>query len=219
MKSPLFAALAALAVGSAAAVSTFSQAADAPTRIGFIDMKKAYDTYRKRVDLTESLNAKSKTMFDQLKKRDNAIQDLAGTLNTMNPDNPKYAQTQREVTLSNYELEYDKKAARASLEEESRKLFGSVYKEICQEAEAYGAENGYAAILLYLPPDFDFGSNIDLFSSTRAVLCRDTSLDVTEKVVGRLNGQLPPPAVKAPPVEPKKEEQPKKEDEKKDEHK
>src|SRR5690242_12541119 len=99
MKSPLVAAFAALAVGSAAAVSTFSQASDPPTRIAFVDMKKAYDTYRKRVDLTESLNAKSKTIFDQLKKRADKIEERASKLNEVNPDNPKYAEIERDVVL------------------------------------------------------------------------------------------------------------------------
>jgi Skp family chaperone for outer membrane proteins len=204
MKPHLVAALAALAVGSAAAVATVGQDKDkpAPTRLGFVDLTKAYDTYRKHADLMSGLNAKSKAMSDQLKKRSNAIDELEGTLNTMNPDNPKYAATEREITLARSELKYDRESARTQLEREATRLRGGVYKEICQESEAFGAEHGLAAVFLYLPPSFDYGSNFDLFSNTRAVLCRDAQLDVTTEVVARLNAQLPPPAPVAPAAEP-----------------
>jgi Skp family chaperone for outer membrane proteins len=196
------AALAALAVGCAAAVTTVAQDATkpAPTRLGFIDMNKAYDTYRKRKDLSDALQVKSNAVQGELKKRANEIEEEAGKLNTLNPGTPEYVERARRVEIAKYSLDLDRKMARSELQDEQNKKLGAIYKEICQEAEAYMAEHGLAAVYLYLPPDFDVGAgNIDLFSGTRAVLARDAQLDVTKEVVDRLNAQLPPP----PPPEKK----------------
>ena len=196
MKSPLAAALAALVVGCVAAVATVAQDADkpVPTRIGFVDMPKAYDSYRKRKELMEALQIKGNAMQAELKKRANEIEEEAGKLNTLNPGTPEYADRARKVEIAKYGLDLDRKVMRNDLQEEHNKKLGAIYKEISQEAEAYMAERGFAAVFLYLPPDFDFGSsNIDLFTGTRAVLARDAQLDITQQVVDRLNAQLPPP--------------------------
>jgi Skp family chaperone for outer membrane proteins len=200
MKSHLVAAIAALAVGSAAAVTTISQDKDkpAPTRLGFLDLGKAYDTYRKRKDLLESLNAKKQEALAQLKKRAAEIDEKSASLNTLNSGTPQYADLARQIDFAKYSLDFDQKSIRGQLEGEQRKQLSAIYKEICQEAEAYGAENKLAAVLLYFPPDFDYGSNFEFFSDTRAVLCRDPQLDVTAEVVARLNMQLPPPAAVQP---------------------
>jgi Skp family chaperone for outer membrane proteins len=194
MKSHLVAALAALAVGSAAAVTSISQDKDkpAPTRVGFIDMNKAYDTYSKRKDLMEGLQAKGNAMQAELKRRANEIEEEAGKLNTLNPGTPEYADRARKIEIAKYSLDLDRKMMLSELKDEQNKKIGGVYKEISQEAETYMAEHGFAAVVLYLPPDFEFGlNNIDLFSGTRAVLSRDAQLDITKEVIDRLNAQLP----------------------------
>jgi Skp family chaperone for outer membrane proteins len=193
MKPHFVAALAALAVGSAAAVTTISQDKPVPTRLGFLDLGKAYDTYRKRKDLLETLNAKKKDALAQLKKRASDIDEKSSSLNTLNSGTPAYAELERQIAFAKYQLDFDQKSIRNQLEDEQRKQFSAIYKEICQESEAYGAEHGLAAVLLYFPPDFDYGTNFEFFSDTRAVLCRDPQLDVTKEVVDRLNAQLPPP--------------------------
>jgi Skp family chaperone for outer membrane proteins len=209
MKPHLFAAaLAALGIGSLTA--SLAQDKPVPTRLGFIDMNKAYETYRKRKELTDALGDKKKDILAQLKKRAKAIDEKTDSLNTMNPGTPKYVETERDISIAKYVLDLDQKQLRSDLEDEQRKKFAAIYKEICQEADAYGAEHGLAAVFLYFPPDFDFGANFELFSDTRAVLCRDAQLDVTKEVVERLNAQLPPAPVKtpapvAPPEEPKKD--------------
>ncbi len=200
----LAAALAALGLGSLAA--SIAQQGPVPTRLGFIDMNKAYDGYRKCKDLMDGLNDKKKDGLAVLKKRAKEIDELADSLNTMNPGTPKYADNERKVAVGRYVLDLDQKQLRSDLEDEKRKKFAAIYKEICQEAEAYSAEHGLAAVFLYYPPDFDFGSNFELFSDTRAVLCRDAQLDVTKDVVERLNAQLPPAPVKTPPAPPPPED-------------
>jgi Skp family chaperone for outer membrane proteins len=202
MKSPFVAAFAALAVGASAAVVTVAQDKDkpVPTRLGFLDLGKAYDMYRKRKDVSESLNAKKKDVLASLKKRASEIDEKSGNLNTLNPGTPQYANLERDIAYAKFSLDFDQKSYRNELQDEERKQLAAIYKEISQEAEAYGAEHGLAAVLLYLPPDFDVGSNLELFSFTRAVLCRDPQLDVTKEVVDRLNAFLPPPAAAPHPA-------------------
>jgi len=203
MRFPYLPALAALALGSAAAVTTLAQQQPTPpTRVAFIDLGKAYDTYRKYGTTMESLGATTKDMRTSLQKRRKAIEDEVDQLNVFNPGTPQYVELDRKIALDKYAYEFDQKGMRDQFEEERRKRLWALYKEISLEAEAYGAEHGYAAVELFLPLDFDFGGDPTLFALTRAVVWRDPQLDITKDIVERLNAQLPPPPTKPAVVDP-----------------
>lgn len=195
MKRYLAAAFAALVIGSGAVTTVLSQADPAPTRLGFIDIRKAFETYRKRKDVMEQVKTKSDAFVAQLKQRTAQIEQMAEKLNTMNAGTDEYAALDRQIAVEKYAIDVDKKQKGRELDTEQRKKNALIYKEICQEAQTLGQERGLAAVLLYIPPDTDFDQDLDLIVSTRAVLCRDDQLDVTQEVVTRLNAQLPPPPV------------------------
>lgn len=200
MKRYLAAALAALVIGSSLSLTALSQDRPAPLKLGFIDMRKAFETYRKRKDVMEQLKAKNDAFVAQLKQRASALEQANDRLNTLNAGSEDYVHLARQIKLDKYTLDVDKDLKGRELEAEQRKKNALIYKEICQEAQAYGQEQGLAAVLLYIPAETDFEQDLDIIVSTRAVLCRDDQLDVTKDVVTRLNAQLPPAA--APPADP-----------------
>jgi Skp family chaperone for outer membrane proteins len=209
MNRNLVAALAALAVGSAAATTVLSQAAPAPTRLGFIDIRKAFETYRKRTEVMQQLKKKSDDFDAALKQRVAQIEQETDKLATMNTGTDEYMELARRIKQEKASFDVDKEFKGRMLESEQRKKNALVYKEISQEAAAYGQEQGLAAVFMYLPAETDFEQDLDMVVPTRAVLCRDDQLDVTKAVVERLNAQLPPPAEPdpkkpAPDADPKK---------------
>ncbi len=197
-RSTFVLAFAALALGFAATTVVSQQKPD-PVRLGFLDLGTAFKTYRKRKDVMDSLEAKFNVINVQFKQRGKQIEEMTGKLDTMNRDSDEYADLDRRISVEKYTLELDTKLAKRDIERDQRKRFTGIYKEMSDECHAYGAEHGLAAVLMYTPPDADFGDS-DLFQATRTVLCRDDQLDVTKDVVARLNAQLgPPPVVPVPP--------------------
>jgi Skp family chaperone for outer membrane proteins len=190
-------ALVGLALGSILATRA-AVSAPPPTQCGFLDVNKAMDTYRKPKDVYDQLRAKNETRMAGLKKRAAALDQLADKLNTMSTGTREYAELDRQITLEKYAIELDDKLGRRELDDEKKKKLAGIYKELCQAAEGFMAQRGLAKIELYIPPDTDFGDNLSLYMTTRTVLCRDPSLDVTADIVTLLNAQLPPPAVVAP---------------------
>jgi Skp family chaperone for outer membrane proteins len=204
-RSTFIVAAASLALGIAAprAISK-----EAPIKFGFLDVTRAFETYRRPKDVAEQLKAKRDDVLKSLRKRAKDIEDSVGKLETMNADTEEYIELDRRISAEKYLLDYDKKMAERQLEAEKRKKFAAIYKEISQECQAYGAEHDLAAVLLYQPPDAEQGADAYLFQATRAVLCRDDQLDVTTDVVARLNAQLPPVVPKAPPPAPTPDDKP-----------
>jgi Skp family chaperone for outer membrane proteins len=194
MKRPFAAALAALFFGSFGATALFSADEPIPTRLGFIDVKKVFDGYRKPKEIERSLKDKSDALGAKLQQRKDAITQEAQQLNTLNPGTPEHDALERRIQLAQDELEYDRKAQARSLQTEARRKELMIYREICNEAEACGAQKSLAAVFLHIPIDAEFErrDNLDLLMGTRTVLCRSDALDVTAEVIERLNASLPP---------------------------
>jgi Skp family chaperone for outer membrane proteins len=192
MNRTVFAAISAAAICAAFAVSALSQDRPTPMKLGFVDIKKAFETYTKRKDVQDQLKVKNDALVVQFKARAGQIEQDAEKLNTLNPGTEEYQALTRTLDLAKYTLDLDKKLKARELDSEQRKKHALIYREICQEAKAYGLEQGLAAVMLYIPAQTDFEQDLDIIVSTRAVLCHDDQLDVTKAVVDRLNAQLPP---------------------------
>jgi Skp family chaperone for outer membrane proteins len=192
MTRTVFAAFSAAAICAAFAVSALSQDRPAPTKLGFVDIKKAFETYTKRKDVQDQLKTKNDALVAQFKSRATQIEQDGEKLNTLNPGTEEYQALSRTLDVAKYTLDLDKKTKARELNAEERKKNALIYREICQEAKAYGTEQGLAAVMLFIPAQTDFEQDLDIIVSTRAVLCHDDQLDVTKAVVDRLNAQLPP---------------------------
>jgi Skp family chaperone for outer membrane proteins len=192
---------AALVLGTAFGTRALTQAPEVPVKLGFLDIKTAFAKYRKRQEIIDGLKKKSDEYDAVLKQRVAQIEADADKLATMNAGTDEYVDLARRIKGAKAMFEVDKEFKGRMLDAEQRKKNALVYKEISQEAAAYGQEHGLAAVLMYLPIETDFEQDLDMVVPTRAVLCRDDQLDVTAAVVDRLNQQLPPPAVdpKTPP--------------------
>src|SRR5262245_28424023 len=192
MTRTVFAALLAAAICAGIAASALSQDRPAPTRLGFVNIKTVFQTYRKKKDVDEQLKTKRDALVARFKARADQISQDADKLNTLNPGTDEYVALTRSIDLAKYTLDMDKKMGARELDTEQRKKNALIYREICQEAKAYGVEQGLAAVMLFIPADADIEPDLDIIVSTRAVLCHDDSLDVTKTIVERLNAQLPP---------------------------
>jgi Skp family chaperone for outer membrane proteins len=207
MKS-LHVATAAFVLASVAAVAALSQQKPPPLQLGFLDVHKAFETYRKVTDLSDQFKARQEGVMSELKVITRQAEELTSRLNQLNSQSEEYQQIEERIQLLKAEYEVKRKARLQGLEVEMLKRRSAIYKELSQEAQVFGVNKGLAAVLLYIPPDVDFGRDLDIYVNTRTVLCRDESLDITKEFVDLLNRQLPPPVprpVTPPaPVDPNK---------------
>ena len=198
MKQYLAAALAALVIGGAAVTTALSQQKPVPLRLGFVDVHKAFDTYRKYQQEMDNIKTKSDAFLGTLRKRAEQVENWEREMTTLNPGTPEYSQRERQAALERHSIDWDKKQKGRELEAEQRKKRTLIYKEICKEAGVYGQTAGLAAVFAYIPPEAEFEQDLDLIVPTRDLLWRDEQLDITADVVAQLNAQLPPAAPKAP---------------------
>lgn len=193
MNRTLAAAGAALALGVALATTVHSQETPAPARLGFLDVRKAFDAYRKAHEVREQIKKKNDELVAAFRQRMADVEKETERLSTLNPGSDEAVALTRQIKLMKYTIEVDKEMNARQLDAEQRKKNWLIYVELVQEADAWRAENGYAAILHSFANQPEMEKDLELVVSTRMVLCADPSLDVTKAVVDRLNAQLPPP--------------------------
>jgi Skp family chaperone for outer membrane proteins len=186
------AALVALLAGSLVSATTaLSQDKPAPVRLGFLDVRGAFEKYKKREEVEKQLRTKTDALEARFRQEQARIDQTAEKLNTMNEGTDERAQLERQIGIDRNTLDLDKKIEARKLQIEARRKEALLYKAICLEAQALAQERGLAGVLLFTPLDTDFErkSDLDIFMGTRTVIARDESLDVTADVVQRLNAQ------------------------------
>lgn len=189
----LTAALAAFVLGGGAA-TVLSQQEPAPLKVGYLDLSRVFDQYRKREQVEGELNARTDALEEKFKGLKAELEGKVEELRTLNPDSEAYAAKRREIELQQMAVEYDRKQALKSIDREARRQKALLYKEICEEAGAWGEEHGLAAVYLWVPLGQEFveRGDLDLITSTRTALWVDGRLDVTGDVVQHLNASLGP---------------------------
>jgi len=138
MTRTVFAAFSAAAICAAFAVSALSQDRPAPTKLGFVDIKKAFETYTKRKDVQDQLKTKNDALVARFKAQATQIEQDGEKLNTLNPGTEEYQALSRTLDVAKYTLDLDKKMKARELNAEERKKNALIYREICQEAKTYG---------------------------------------------------------------------------------
>src|SRR5436190_297740 len=96
---PQFLLAAALVLATAAATSVLSQQAAVPTRIGFLDIKKAFETYRKHKDAMEQLKKKNDDFVATLKQWGGRIDAMNDKLNQLNSGTDEYGALEQQISV------------------------------------------------------------------------------------------------------------------------
>lgn len=189
----LAAALAAFVLGGGAA-TVLSQGEPPPLKVGFLDVGKAFEDYRKREQVEGTLNARTDALEEKFRGLKAELEAAVEELRTLNPDSEAYTEKRRQIELQQMAVKYDREQALKGLEREARRQKALLYKEICEEAGAWGEEHGLAAVFLKVPLGQEFieRGDLDLITSTRTALWSDSRLDITADLVQHLNASLEP---------------------------
>lgn len=195
-RNVLLVALVALCVGVLGARTVLSQDPPVPVRAGFIDLSRAFQSYRKVTDIETDAKAQFDSIASSVRAERSELEGLQEEMQTLNPGTEEFEVRQRTIDIRIYSLKRDEEYARKRLLRRTERMHALVYKEICDEAQAYGEELGLGTVLSYAPLREGFERNVDLekLLTSRTVLWSDEGLDITDAVVERLNALLPPPS-------------------------
>ena len=183
MRTSLRAAAAALAFTAAA---SFPAAAQAPTKIAYVNPQALLQNAPGRAEAEATLQKEVTTAQEQMKR-------MTDSLNAMVTDYQKTATTltaaqkeTREKAIRSRQEEYQKR--QQSLEEQfgrrQQTLMSPIMEQVRKALESIRAEEGFAVILSHEP-------------GNSPILAADKNLDITDKVVARLRTMGAPAAASA----------------------
>jgi Skp family chaperone for outer membrane proteins len=204
MKKPLSSPLALLAAGALAlsAVFTLSRAtaqaggappAAQPTSIAVIDISKVLEQCNEGNDERARLAASDEANRKELSGIENQLKEIRAKLEPMSKDDPQ----RRDL-----EAQYNALAARGKtiygdMQRETDRAYGAtmwrLYSKIDDAVKRYGAENGLDAVMVYdeLTPPKDpqnvSTTAVRAITQGRSVLYRSPRIDITDKVILKLN--------------------------------
>jgi len=180
-------------VAAAAAQPVFSQDDPVPTKIGFLDIRTAFQDYWKRENVEKGLRARTDALEESIGKQRIRLEELGEELNTLNQGSPEYQQQRRELEMIRFRIKFDQEDEMRRIQREARRKEALLYKDIVRECQAFGEERGYSAILLSSPlaQDFEKNADLDLVIATRTVLWHDDRADVTPAILEFLNAGRP----------------------------
>lgn len=165
-------------------------AADDPApssyKIGVVDMKQVFDSYKKQIDEY----AKLRTKRDEMQKPITALGDQ------INADKEKYEKEKDkmeqgakraleekiESNATKWKAQFDQ--AQQDIDRQEKKLMRDLFEEIYLAIQEVGAQGNYHLI-------FESGGN-DGVSRPGGLLYSSTTLNMTQKVVEHLNSKYKP---------------------------
>lgn len=195
--------LCSLVLGVVAATTVHSQNQPTPTQVGFVDVERVLQEYRKRQSVEKELSQRAEQLKTDFKRRRNEIEAKRDKLATLAEGSEEYLQLEREVDIDLLTWKRDQEFEDRKLKAEQNRRIGMLYRELCAEVRAQAEQRGLAAVYAWdpLPAGFETKMNTLAVIERRDVLWADGRLELTNQVIDALNAQLPP-APANPPANP-----------------
>ena len=192
----LAAAAAAVVVGVAVlgSVTARSQDAPPPTRIGFVDVERVVNEWKKREEVKKALQARSDALAVKFKQDRTRIEEKEARLATLNETSDEFLRLVREVDGDKFLHRRDQKFEEERLQKDEFRQVWMLYKAVVAEAQAVAEAKGLACVLDWAPltPEMDKSANPLGHVPKRTVVWADPRLDLTAEVLASLNAQMPP---------------------------
>jgi Skp family chaperone for outer membrane proteins len=182
-----------LALGVAAATTVHSQSQPVPNQVGFVDVERVLQEYRKRESVEKELSQRADQLKTEFKRRRNEIEAKRDKLATLAEGSEEALRLEREVDIDLLTWKRDQEYEDRRLKAEQNKRIGMLYRELCAEVRAQAEQRGLAAVYAWdpLPAGFETKMNALAVVERRDVLWADSRLELTNQVIEALNAQLP----------------------------
>ena len=180
-------------IGLLSVQTTLGQDNPAPTKVGFLNMRRVFEEYWKRENIEKSLRARTDALEASVAREKQRLEEMGDELATLNEDSDEYRQRRREMEIARFQIKLDQEGEMRRIQVEAKRKEALLYKDVVRECQAFGESQGFAAIMLTAPlgPDFEKTAELDIVVATRTVLWSDDRLEVTDKVLEFLNAGKP----------------------------
>lgn len=173
------------------AVLLLAAAATAQTgpKFGFIDIEKIINEYQKTKTIAEELRKESDQALASLQAQRDRIRSMEGGLDLYEEGTKEWLELAKQVKVKQAELELDMKSIRVLFDRKLADYIRKIYVDILEVVKDFSRTEGYAAIFMYSEREPAGRTEREVINSivVRPVVYRDPNLDVTQKILARLN--------------------------------
>lgn len=142
--------------------------AESQGKIGYIDLSRSFDEYKKTKDFDKELEAKGDMKQQEREKVVQDIRKMREELELMNKNAREKKETDIEAKIKNLQ-DFDQEA-KTDLTKERDNMVKDILKEMSDVIKEYGEKNGYSIIV-----------------NDRVLLYGDPGMDLTNEVIKILN--------------------------------
>ncbi len=185
----------AIAAGAAVLHEALAQPAPQPvalpTRVAVCDVELVFKNYRKASDLSNDMKKKADEIKAEDDKRDAAIKNLQMEVEQLLQGSNEYQKRQDELQMKVLERKNWRDFQEQLAQREYARLTKIMYDDIMKAVGETAKEQGFQVVLYSDRSDLPTDSATEILRSIerRKVLYSDSSVDLTEKVLLRLNGE------------------------------
>ncbi|MEN8149923.1 MAG: OmpH family outer membrane protein [Planctomycetota bacterium] len=200
LSKPVTLVLAAMLVAGALAGTAASQAVFAPAKIGFVEVTKVFQGYRRVGEIEQRAVEDIKRIDEALMVRFNELKKRSAELGILLEGTAEYRKLQRELEREKFQLEWDQKDQKEAVARAHVKGLSQIYTEIKNEAENFARRSGLNGVFLVnvVPREPRNPQELQMLIASHPVLYWDKGLDLTDEILKIMNGDLPEKPVDEP---------------------
>lgn len=162
----------------------------APVAAGVVNLEVVFAGLTERARADANLQQMADALQVDSEKQSQVIKDLAADLEDYPPGSDKYQQVLEEYSLKTLEYQAFIEFSRQKISIEKSLIYKRIYQSIRDSVSKIAKEDGYQLILVDdgvgdLPPVAE--AEMVRQISARKVLYADTVIDLTEKLLARMN--------------------------------
>lgn len=160
-------------------------------QMGWVDVQKVVNEYKKTKDLTDQLEKRMAAHLASMAQEKQRIQALAESADASGADaDPvKVLRDRRDIKLGEVGLEIMEAKARFLLQQDVVAHVKKVYAEVLREAEAIARERRLSVVFMVKGGELEGRTRDEVMSNVliRPILFIDKTLDLTDEVIQRIN--------------------------------
>jgi|GEM_PF-3548104 len=158
-------------------------------KIGFADIKKIIDEYKRTQTLEEKIDREREKKSDEIQKKKTKLDEIKDELKMLAKGSLVFFKKTKEGRRLEMEINLMEDELKIDLQRRLLWATKQIYEDISMKIEDFAREKGYMVIFKVEKGEIESESKAELILkiNSRSVLYYDPSLDVSQEIIDRLN--------------------------------
>ncbi|HLQ44761.1 MAG TPA: OmpH family outer membrane protein [Planctomycetaceae bacterium] len=171
-----------------ATVTPAAAQAEAPHKIGLIDMGRVFKEYKKVEALREDWKAELQTNEESAKQMAGKVQGIIEQMKQFKPASTEFVKLEKQQTQLTAEFESFRKNSQRTLMQKEADMFKTVYLEAMEVVEKFAKVYHYTLVMRFNSENIE-GEDLQKLQIglNRIIVYHQTEDDLTDGVIGHLN--------------------------------